>query len=147
MDTGITVSNGGLNSPVPDMIKYLNFLIGDPKRQAEYDIVLKRASLEEMFKPVVEVLGQPANGKGRKDHMGLSFFLEENFGQRFIGHSGTQNGFRTHIFINPATRSGYIVAFNTWNFGSTADPEGTTNRLDEEVKNFLFEKVFRASAK
>ena len=147
MDTGITVSNGGLNSPVADMIKYLNFLIGDPKRQAEYDIVLKRASLEEMFKPVVEVLGQPANGRGRKDHMGLSFFLEENFGQRFIGHSGTQNGFRTHIFINPATRSGYIVAFNTWNFGSTADPEGTTNRLDEEVKNFLFEKVFRASAK
>jgi CubicO group peptidase (beta-lactamase class C family) len=147
MDTGITVSNGGLNAPIPDMVKYMNFLIGDPKRQTEYDIVLKRASLEEMFKPVVEVLGQPANGKGRKDHMGLSFFLEENFGQSFIGHSGTQNGFRTHIFINPATRGGCIVAFNTWTFGSTDDPEATTNRLDEEIKNFLFEKVFPMSTK
>lgn len=142
MDTGITVSNGGLNAPIPDMVKYLNFLIGDLERQPEYEVVLRRSSLEEMFKPVIEVLGQPANGKGRKDHMGLLFFLEENFGQSFIGHSGTQNGFRTHIFINPATRSGYIVAFNTWNQGTVGDPEATTHRLDEEIKNYLFEKVF-----
>ena len=144
MDTGITVSNGGLNAPIPDMIKYLNFLLGDPKRQQEYEVVLMRSSLEEMFKPVIEITGQPANGKGRKDHMGLIFFVEDNFDQHFIGHSGTQNGFRTHIFMNPATRSGYIVAFNTWTFGTTADPEATTHRLDEEVKNFLFEKVFPA---
>lgn len=142
MDTGITVSNGGLNAPIPDMVKYMNFLLGDQKRQAEYDIVLKRSSLGEMFKPVIEVLNQPANGKGRKDHMGLLFFIEDNFDQHFIGHSGTQNGFRTHIFINPATQSGYIVAFNTWNFGAGTDPEATTNRLDEEVKNYLFERVF-----
>ena len=31
-NTGITVSNSGLNSPLPDMIKYLNFLIGDPSK-------------------------------------------------------------------------------------------------------------------
>jgi hypothetical protein len=95
-----------------------------------------------MFKPVIEVLGQPANGKRRKDQMGLVFFIEDNFDQHFIGHSGTQNGFRTHIFINPATRSGYIVAFNTWTYGTAADPEATTHRLDEEIKNSLFEKVF-----
>ncbi len=144
MDTGITVSNGGLNAPIPDMIKYLNFLLGDSKRQADYEVVLKRSSLEEMFKSVVEVLGQPANGKGRRDHMGLLFFVEDNFDQHFIGHSGTQNGFRTHFFINPATRSGYIIAFNTWTYGTTADPEATTHRLDEEIKNYLFERVFPA---
>jgi len=146
MDTGITVSNGGLNAPIPDMIKYLNFLLGDPKRQADYEVVLKRSSLEEMFKPIIEILGQPANGKGRKDHMGLLFFIEDNFDQHFIGHSGTQNGFRTHFFINPATHSGYIVAFNTWTYGTTVDPEATTHRLDEEVKNYLFEKVFPSAA-
>lgn len=100
-----------------------------------------------MFKPVIEVLFQPANGKGRKDHMGLLFFLEENFGQSFVGHSGTQNGFRTHIFINPVTRSGYIVAFNTWNQGTTANPAATTHQLDEEIKNYLFEKVFPLAGK
>ncbi|MDM7920720.1 MAG: serine hydrolase domain-containing protein, partial [Pyrinomonadaceae bacterium] len=50
-DTGITVSNSGLNSPVADMARHLNFLTGDPKRQAEYDLVLKRTSLEEMWQP------------------------------------------------------------------------------------------------
>ena len=144
MDTGITVSNGGLNAPIPDMVKYMNFLLGDQKRQAEYDVVLKRSSLEEMFRPVVEVLNQPANGKGRKDHVGLMFFIEDNFNQNFIGHSGTQNGFRTHFFINPATRSGYLVAFNTWTNGPASDPEATTHRLDEEIKNYLFERVFTA---
>ena len=97
--------------------------------------------------PVIEVLGQPANGKGRKDNMGLLFFVEDNFGQHFIGHSGTQNGFRTHFFINPATRSAYIVAFNTWTYGTSNDPEATTHRLDEEVKNYLFVKVFPAAAR
>src|SRR5215204_3492752 len=50
-NTGITVSNSGLNSPIVDMVKYLNFLIGSSDKQAIYDGVLKRASLEEMWKP------------------------------------------------------------------------------------------------
>ena len=31
-DTGITVSNGGLNAPLTDMARYLGFLVGDPAR-------------------------------------------------------------------------------------------------------------------
>lgn len=142
MDTGITVSNGGLNSPLADMTKYLNFLIGDPKKQAEYDVVLKRSSLEEMFQPVIDVLDEPKNGRDRKDFMGRAFFIEDNYGQRFIGHSGTQNAFKTHIFYNPATRSGYLVAFNTYNNAAGGDPAATTDRLDQEIKNYLFENVF-----
>ena len=50
VDTGITVSNGGLNAPLPDMVKYLNFLLSsrDKQKQAIYDGVLKSTSLEEM---------------------------------------------------------------------------------------------------
>ncbi len=33
-DTGITVSNGGLNAPLTDMALYLQFLMGEPKRPA-----------------------------------------------------------------------------------------------------------------
>src|SRR5262245_50316829 len=51
VNTGITVSNSGLNSPISDMMKYLDFLVGDTKKQAVYDGVLKRSSLEEMWKP------------------------------------------------------------------------------------------------
>ena len=142
MDTGITVSNGGLNAPFPDMIKYLDFLIGNPKKQAEYDVVLKRSSLEEMFNPVMDVLDEPKNGQNRKDFIGTSFFIEDNFGQHFIGHSGYQNAFRTHLFYNPATRSAYIVAYNTYNNGAGSDPKATTDRMDQEIKEYLFQNIF-----
>lgn len=141
MDTGITVSNGGLNAPLTDMAKYLKFLIGDAQRQAEYDVILKRSSLEEMFAPVIEVLDEPKDGQNRKDHMGRSFFVEDNFGQRFIGHSGHQNAFSSHLYYKPTTHSAYIVAYNTYRSGSPAEV-GATDRLDRELKEYLFEKVF-----
>jgi CubicO group peptidase (beta-lactamase class C family) len=142
MDTGITVSNGGLNSPFPDMIKYLKFLIGDPKRQAEYDVVLKRSSLEEMWQPVMDVLDEPKDGQNRKDFIGKSFFIEDNFGQRFIGHSGHQNNFSSHLYLNPATKSAYIVAYNTWQAGVGGDTKMNTDQFDKEIKEYLFEKIF-----
>ncbi len=52
-DTGITVSNSGLNSPISDMVKYLNFLTGvrtgSDSDRVLYDAVLKRNSLDEMW--------------------------------------------------------------------------------------------------
>jgi CubicO group peptidase (beta-lactamase class C family) len=142
MDTGITVSNGGLNAPLPDMVKYLNFLIGDPKRQAEYDVILKRSTLEEMFQPVMDVLDEPKDGQNRKDFIGKCFFIEDNFGQRFIGHSGHQNNFSSHLYYSPATRSAYIVAYNTWQAGVGGDTKRNTDTFDREIKEYLFEKIF-----
>ena len=54
-DTGITVSNGGLNSSIADFAKYLDFLMSNPKKQAVYEGILKRSSLEEMFKPAIKI--------------------------------------------------------------------------------------------
>ena len=95
-----------------------------------------------MFVPVMDVLDEPKNGQNRKDYIGRSFFIEDNFGQRFIAHSGHQNSFATHMFYNPATRTGYLIAYNTYNSGSAADPKATTDRLDLEIKEYLFQNVF-----
>jgi CubicO group peptidase (beta-lactamase class C family) len=145
VDTGITVSNGGLNAPLPDMVKYLNFLMGDKKKSADYDLVLKRSTLEEMLQPQIALdpgaLVEP-EGQNRKDAIGLTFFIEENFGQRFIGHSGTQNGFLSHFYIRPDTRTSYIVAFNTHSIPTGKDTSKDTRRLDREIKDYLFEKIF-----
>jgi len=75
-NTGITVSNGGLNAPLTDMARYMDFLIGNPERRAIYDGVLSRSSLEEMWKPVAAVEGGQDGGA----RIGLSFFLEEHGG-------------------------------------------------------------------
>ena len=145
VDTGITVSNGGLNAPLPDMVKYINFLMGDPKRQDTYDQILKRASLNEMFQPQlsIEQGGVPEqSGQNRKDSIGLSFFLEENYGMRFIGHSGSQNGFMSHFYIRPESRTAYLIAFNTTATADEKDQTRDTRRLDREIKDYLFQKIF-----
>lgn len=144
-DTGITVSNGGLNAPLTDMTKYLAFLMGDLRRQAIYDQVLKRSSLEEMFQPQITIAASEMvepQGKDRKDAMGLSFFIEDNFGQHFIGHSGTQNGFLSHFYFRPDIRSGYLIAFNTHASATEKDTSQDTRRLDREIKDYLFQNIF-----
>ena len=85
---------------------------GDAARQARYDEVLSRASLEEMWRPVVPVEGDEANGAERAS-MGLAFFLERPGGLDFVAHSGGQNGFISHFYVHLPSRTAYIVAFNT----------------------------------
>jgi CubicO group peptidase (beta-lactamase class C family) len=145
VDTGVTVSNGGLNAPLPDMVKYISFLMGDVKRQSIFDQVLKRSSLEEMFQPQIAI--DPGSviepeGQNRKDAMALTFFIEDNFGQRFIGHSGSQNGFISHFYIRPDTRTAYIIAFNTHALPTDKDSSQDTRRLDREIKDHLFQRIF-----
>ena len=85
-DTGITTSNGGLNSPLSDMAKYLVFLLGGAADEGMGgELPLARASLEEMWKPVI-----PAGGNAtRKGSVGLGYFLTEfPDGDRLIGHTG-----------------------------------------------------------
>lgn len=144
-DTGITVSNGGLNAPLPDMVKYIGFLTGDLRRQAAYDQVLKRSSLEEMFQPQIPVASTEVvepSGQNRKDAMGLTFFIEDNFNQHFIGHSGGQNGFVSHFYLRPDTRMAYIVAFNTHATATEKDQNQDTRRLDREIKDYVFQNIF-----
>jgi CubicO group peptidase (beta-lactamase class C family) len=143
-DTGVTVSNGGLNAPLGDMVKYLRFLMGAPgdaARQARYDEVLSRASLAEMWTPVVPVLGDDANGAERAS-MGLSFFLERHGGLDFVAHSGGQNGFISHFYVHLPSRTAYIVAFNTLGDPPSPDGRGDTRKLDREIRDDLVAHVF-----
>lgn len=81
-------------------------------------------------------------GKNRKDAIGLSFFIEDNFGQQFIAHSGYQNASKTHMYLSPETRAGYLIACNTHVAPSKEDPDIDTDRLDVGIKDYLFEHVF-----
>jgi CubicO group peptidase (beta-lactamase class C family) len=112
-NTGITVSNSGLNSPVTDMIKYLNFLVGDPKRQEAYDGLLKRSSLEEMWQPQLSTPVDANGNSGFATDIGLIYFLNKRDGRTFLGHGGDQNGFISYIDFEPATRQASILVFNT----------------------------------
>jgi len=114
VDTGVTVSNGGLNAPMPDMAKYAAFLLGDPARQPDYDLVLKRSSLEEMWAPQISAGEDFTQGRMAKTtQSGLSFFIDYSGAVRFVGHNGDQNGFRAYLSLCPDQGVGSLLAFNT----------------------------------
>ena len=112
-NTGITVSNSGLNSPLPDMVKYLNFLVGDPKKQDIYDGVLNRSSLVEMWQPLLKTEADANGNKGFTTDIGLIFFLDKTLGLTHLGHGGDQNGFISYIDFDPAKREASVLVFNT----------------------------------
>lgn len=111
-DTGITVSNSGLNAPVSDMVKYLNFLLGDPANP-RYETVLKRSSLEEMWRPHLKAELDSNGDLGFTTDIGLIFFLDARQGGKLITHGGDQNGFISYIDLDPAMKAGSILVFNT----------------------------------
>ncbi|MGH7783381.1 MAG: serine hydrolase domain-containing protein [Candidatus Binatia bacterium] len=125
-NTGITVSNSGLNSPLPDMIKYLNFLIGDPKLQEIYDGVLKRSSLEEMWKPQIKAEVDANGNADFTTDIGLIFFLDSRVNTLHLGHGGDQNGFISYIDLEPQKREASIIVFNT----NVIYPDGTPPEKD-----------------
>ncbi len=112
-NTGITVANSGLNSPVSDMVKYLNFLIGDPKKRADYDLILKRSSLEEMWQPQLPTPVDANGNRGFTTDIGLIYFLNRREDRTFVGHGGDQNGFISYIDFEPATRQASMIVMNT----------------------------------
>ncbi len=138
-DTGITVSNGGLNAPLGDMAAYLAFLIGDERRRAVYENVLTRASIHEMFTRQIRAV-DGEGGSGNDVSAGLSCFIERHHGVELVGHSGDQNGFISHVYIHPPSRSGYVVSFNT----NTAAAPGrrSTRSVDDDVRDAIVQEIF-----
>ena len=147
-DTGITVSNGGLNAPFDDMAKYLSFLIGADSgdsaearaRRATYDIVLKRSSLEEMWTPQVRATeGEGVNGNDSQAC--LSFFVERHGGVELVGHSGDQNGFISHFYLHRPSRTAYLVSFNTDTTPSKDGARLGTRQVDAIVRELMLAHV------
>jgi CubicO group peptidase (beta-lactamase class C family) len=135
-NTGITVSNGGLNAPVGDLARWLGFLMGAPEAlHAVHESVLARSSLGEMWRPVVPAGDSPLGPQA----MGLSFFLYEVDGHRLVGHTGSQKSFRSFFLIDPAARVGAIGVVNTAD-GDDAAPD--TARLLGEVSARIAREIF-----
>ena len=120
-DPGITSANGAWNAPVTDLVKYVAFLTNavlPGMSQNRYDVVLPRSSLAEMWQP-----GKPMSESyesSPNQWMGLSFFVIDRGGTRILGHTGSQAGFRSFYYFNPATKVAIIAAFNTTNYASPA---------------------------
>ena len=138
-NTGITVSNGGLNAPVGDLLRYMAFLTGRPARDgptgADFEAVLARSSLVEMWEPVVPIGDNPMGDAS----MGLSYFLHDGPGGRIVGHTGTQRAFYSFFYVDPGSGAAVVAAFNT---GGVGGGEPDTNRLRVEISARVVNELF-----
>ena len=116
----------------------MDFLLGNPAKQAVYEGVLKRSSLEELWRPVADVESSASSTV----KMALSFFVEQHNGIPFVAHSGGQNGFISHFYINMDSRSAYLVAFNTVAEPVGPDARGDARKLDRDIRDYLVKNVF-----
>src|SRR5215831_9971446 len=135
-DTGITTPNGGLNAPLGDLVRWVAFLTG--KNSPAARPILARATLEEMWRPVVP-MNQSAE---RPESMGLSFFLSPRGAETFIGHGGSQAGFRAWLEFNPRTGAAIISAFNTAHEFGHNEAENKAARKAAEAAAVLREQSF-----
>ena len=67
--------------------------------------------------------------------MGLSFFVRDRNGQRILGHTGSQAGFRAFFYFDPVTGMAIIAAFNTTN--SAAPASAAQRRMQEAALDLL----------
>ena len=139
-NTGITVSNGGMNAPLGDMARYLAFLTdsGSEEERRTYQVVLARESLEEMW---VEEVPIQETGKLR-EAMALTFFLEDYEGTRYVGHTGSQKAFVSFVYVHPGSKAGAIVAFNSTGVPGEGPARPATRAILNGFRETLFSRVF-----
>jgi len=125
-----------MTAPISDMAKYIGLLEGsaDAATEARYDRILKRATFEEMWTPVVPV--SPGVS------MGLGYFLETHGGKSFIAHSGGQNGFISHFYVERGSHKAAIIAFNTQTESKKQGDARNTRALDAAMRDALVERLF-----
>ncbi|MES2306837.1 MAG: serine hydrolase domain-containing protein [Gemmatimonadota bacterium] len=123
---GVTIPNGGWNAPIGDLAKWTGFLMGaaagDSAHAATYAEILPHASLERMWTPIVQ-----AGTEG----MGLSFFIEKEGERRFVGHTGSQAGFRAFLYLDPERHTAIIGVVNT----------------DSDVNGMAYQQGFQSTMK
>jgi hypothetical protein len=95
-----------------------------------------------MWRPVVPADG--ADERGAK--MGLCFFLEEHGGLPFVAHSGSQNAFISHFYVNVESGTAYLVAFNTVAEPVGPDGRANTRQVDREVRDYVVRNLIPALA-
>jgi CubicO group peptidase (beta-lactamase class C family) len=128
-DPGVTIPNSGWNAPLGDLAAYLAFLSGAPGGDTalarRYETVLRRSSIQEMWRVVVP--------KGSQDEIpgavGLSFFLFQRGRVALVGHTGDQANFRSFFYLRPDTRTGIVTVINTTDEASPERAEAGWTRV------------------
>jgi CubicO group peptidase (beta-lactamase class C family) len=92
----------------------MNFLLGVADN-GTYDEVLSRRTLQEMWTP-----GFPTDdleGPEFRERIAMPFFVIDfdraGHTTRYVGHTGSQQGFRSFFYVQPESRSAVVWVVNS----------------------------------
>ncbi|HPF46046.1 MAG: beta-lactamase family protein [Alphaproteobacteria bacterium] len=130
-DTGITAANGGLNAPMKDMVKYLNFLLGTGDKKL-YEGILKRKTLESLWQPVAPI----EENESWLEQISHGFFLydHKDSGAHYIGHTGSQAAYYSFFYLNPKTNSAVIMVTNS-------RPRDSERKYIYSMRKYIFDNL------
>lgn len=131
-DPGITVPNSGWNAPLTDLATYAGVLAAVARGDTVWARrLLPTAALRVMWTPRYRIAEGEYNA-GDDNWMGMGFFVYHRGGSTLVGHTGYQAGFRSLLFLNPATGRAVIAVLNTDN-GADERASGERLHLIEEA--------------
>ena len=134
-DTGITKGNGGLNVSFQEMTRYVQFLLQVAK--GDDTQLLTNAEWAQMTQPVLST-DEPEESIGT-----IFFILHRTIANKeytFFGHTGSQQGFRAFLYIDPQSGQGVIFNMNT---ELLAKVNGETSDKSRDVLYRIRELVFK----
>jgi CubicO group peptidase (beta-lactamase class C family) len=130
-DPGITVPNSGWNAPLSDLAHYAGVLAAIAKGDTAWSRkLLPSAQLRAMWEPRYQISGSEYNA-GSDNWMGMGFFIYHRGGSTLVGHTGYQAGFRSLLFLNPATGRAVIAVLNTDNSAEERASGERLHRIEE----------------
>ena len=93
--------------------------------------------MEADRKPIVPDADFPSRA-GAHDSMAGSFDVHTDGKLRLVGKAGWQNGFRSHFYLDPASKSAYIVVYNT----DAQEAPQDTRDFNFQLRDYLIDHYF-----
>jgi CubicO group peptidase (beta-lactamase class C family) len=95
--------SSNLHSNVEDMARWIRVNVN--RGELDGRRILKSSTYDILWKPAAPI-------PERNWHVGISWFLAEAKGQQIVMHSGSDDGFTTHLALLPARKAGVVMMFN-----------------------------------
>jgi CubicO group peptidase (beta-lactamase class C family) len=107
---GQLISDGGLMSNTPDMVRFLKMFLSDGV--SEDAIIVSPASIRNMMEPRIRTVEEPIEGAGYSCY-GYGLRIKTGFlGQNLIHHSGSVFGSSAYMCFIPDKKAGVVILAN-----------------------------------
>lgn len=114
IDTTTIGSGGGIKSSARDMANWIRFQLTDGYFDGKR--IAAEGTVAETKRPHTVLLledgSRDNNPESNLYSYGLGWFIQDYRGHLLVSHSGSLNGFRTHVDLLPKQQAGFVVLLN-----------------------------------